>query len=952
MAGHTQVGLVSGEPGIGKSRLLQEVALRAEETGARVLRGGASEAEGMPPYLPFLEALGTHIRATPPEQLQNQVGSMAPVLVTILPELAVILGKLSDNYPLPADQARLRLYEAVGMFLAALARSAPLVLLLDDLQWADPASLGLLQHVVRQQSTARLLILGAYQAGELASNPALERLLLDLNRTRLLTPLAMGPLGEEEIAALAASHLGLPIEPKLSRFLHQHSEGNPFFAEELLRSWLETGELQNSAGHFTLVRKHPAALPSSIIGTMRERLARLPRATVEYLRTAALIGRTFEIPLLAQVLGQDAESVEEALLVAIQAGLLRQDAPGIFTFNHNKVRECLSAEVTSMRRRRLHGFIGHVLEMQADQDSAQHLADLAFHFTQSGDRTRGVHYARLAAEQAWQASAPEEALKHYRVVIELLPAKDLERGALLLRLGEAAIWAGAEREAIATFEEAQQWFQEQQNMPAAARAAHGLGRAWGRLEAHSSAQAALETALARLENSPDPERVHILVDLAVLLAVSLGKLREGIAYGEQALDLARCLENERLEAVASRTVGNLLMRENHLAEALVLLERALNLARAFNDPVEASECCACLTLAYAWSGRLKSAQDITRARLEWARLTHDPYQERHVYTWLALFPVVQGKFAEAEQWLAQAETALVPLVSPEPRAFLAHSRGWLAYHRGDYAVAEAHFSQAAELFRGLGPGVLVWYLAPLGMAQLRQGRRDDAIACMIEVETLLASQQEGTMVIADAMSKLALMALWLDDHERVAAYYPQLLPFQGQGMEFLLDRVLGEMETLLGFWSEAQAHLSAAEEIARREGFALELAWTLVAQGRLALTRGGQGSVTRTRALFEQARLLLAQLNLQEDAQALNEYLERLPGKSPVRKAHPLPAGLSAREVEVLRLTVSGKSNRQIADELMLSERTVANHLAHIFNKTGTDNRAAATAFAIRHGLA
>ncbi|MFL5653762.1 MAG: ATP-binding protein [Ktedonobacteraceae bacterium] len=952
MTGRTHVVFVSGEPGIGKSRLLQEMAIRAEEVGAIVLCGEASEAEGMPPYLPFLEALGGYIRAAPREQLRTQAGPMAPFLATILPELAMVLGELPGSYPLPADQARLRLYEAVGMFLASLTSAAPLVLLLDDLQWADPASLDLLRHVVRQQSTARLLILGAYRAGELASNLALERTLLDLNRARLLTSLTIGPLVEEEIAELAAARLGLPVEHGLARFLHMHSEGNPFFAEELLRAWVETGALRATAGQFILVRELPNVLPSSIVGIVRERLSRLPEATVESLRTAALIGRTFEATFLAEALGQDAEAVEESLLAAVRMELIRPGPQDTFTFSHDKVRECLAASVTSARRRRLHGFIGRILEAQADRGSAQHLADLAFHFTQSGDRTRGAHYAHRAAEQAWQASAPEDALKHYRVALELLPAEERERATLLLRLGEAAIWAGAEREAIVAFEEAQHWFQERQDKLGAARAAHGLGRAWGRLEAHASAQVALETALGRLEDHPGPERVHVMVELAALLAVSLGRQREGIAYGEQALDLAHRLGDEQLEAMASRTVGNLLMRQNHLEEALPLLERALTLARTVNDPAEVSECCACLTLAYAWGGHMQSARDITRARLEWAKLTHDPYQARHVYSWLAMFPAVQGKFAEAEQWITQAEAALAPLASSEPRAFLYHGRGWLAYYKGDYAAAEEHFSLAVGLFRELGPGALVWYLAPLGMAQLHQGHKHEAMVCMSEVETLLASQQEGTMVVADAMSKLALMALWLHDRERVAAYYPRLLPFQGRSMEFLLDRVLGEMETLLGSWSQAHAHLSAAEEMARREGFVPELACTLVAQGKLALAQGGRGSVTRARTLFEQAHALFEELGVQGEVQALREHLEHLPGKSPTRRARPLPAGLSEREVEVLRLIVTGKSNRQIADELILSERTVANHLAHIFNKTGTDNRAAAAAFAIRQGLA
>lgn len=416
-------------------------------------------------------------------------------------------------------------------------------------------------------------------------------------------------------------------------------------------------------------------------------------------------------------------------------------------------------------------------------------------------------------------------MKHYRVALDLLPSEDSERGSLLLGLGEAAILAGAEREAIVAFEEAQNWFlHHHQDRKAAARAAHGLGRAWSRLEVHFSAQAALETALTLLEDHPGPEQVQVLVDLATLLAVSLARQREGIAYGERALSLARLLQDKHLEAMASRTVGNLLMRGYQLAAAFPLLEHALILAKEVDDPAEASECCACLTLAYAWSGRFQQAQTITRERLSFALRSHEPYQSRHVYHWMAMLAAVQGKFTEADQWLGQAQSALVSLASPEPRAFLHHGRGWQAYYRGDYASAEEHFSLAAELFRELGPSVLVWYLAPLGLAQLLQGKRQEALACMHEVETLPASQQEGTIVVADALGKLALMALMMGDRERVARYYPQLLPFQGFYAEILNDRVLGEMETLLGAWSQAHAHLDAAEETARREDLLPELA--------------------------------------------------------------------------------------------------------------------------------
>jgi DNA-binding NarL/FixJ family response regulator len=951
LTGRLCVALVAGEPGIGKTRLLQEVAQRAEQAGALVLRGGASESEGMPPYLPFLEALGSYIRTASREQLRTQAGPMASILATILPELPRQLGELAGSSPLPPEQARLRLFEAVGTLLSRLSATAPLMLLLDDLQWADPASLDLLCHLARQCTTSHLLLLGAYRSSELVGHPELSRALLSLTRLRVLTSLSLGPLDVSAVADLAQGVLGTPVDQQTAQVLSTQSEGNPFFTEEVLRAWSEVGALTRMAQCFTLVKPADNLLPSSIVGVVRARLSRLPAVTVETLRTAALVGRTFEVTVLAEVIGELPEAVEESLGPAVQAELLRAEPPDCYTFSHDKVRECLSAEVAQLRHRRLHGLIGHVLEARADHEGNQSLAELAFHWSLSGDRERGASYARRAAEQAWHAYAFADAMRHYRTTLDLLPAQDGQRGTVLMCLGEAALLAGAEREAIPAFEEAQAWFQARQDKTAVALAAHGLGRAWSRLEGHAEALAAFETALAELLDEPGLQRVQVLVDLATLLAVSLGRQQEGLRAGQQALELAQKQEDTHLEAMASRTVGNLLMRANLLEEALPLLERALVLAKALNDPVEASECCACLTLAYIWSNHHRT-EAITRERLTWAKLTHDPYQMRHAYTWVGAVAGMQGKFAESEQWFTQAETALFSLASPEPHAYLHYCRGWGAYVRGDYAVAEEQFSQASALFRELGPNVVVWYLAPLSLTYFQQGKRDEALSCLHEVEALLSSQEEGTISMALALCEVSQLVISMRDQERVAHYHRQLLPFQGRFLSFLTDRVLGELEMQLVDWTTAQDHLSRADATARSVGLTPELARTLVAQGRLVLAHGGRASRALGVALFEAALALFEQVGMQAEALAVREHLAHLPKKSRSRSALPLPAGLTAREAEVLRLIATGKSNRQIAEVLVLSERTVANHLAHILNKTGTDNRAAATAFAVRHGLA
>src|SRR5438132_13189163 len=340
-AGRLHVTLVAGEPGIGKTRLLHEVARHAEQVGGLVLHGGASEAEGMPPYLPFLEALGSYIRTAPREQLRAQADPIAPILATILPELPRHLGELTPSYPLPPEQARLRLYEAVGLFLSTIAVSRPLLLLLDDLHWADTATLDLLCHVAQHQATSRLCILGAYRSDELASRPALERSILDLTRSRQLTVLTLHPLTEANVVELTTALLGIPPHPTLSQLLWKESEGNPFFLEELLREWLETGVLTVTPTQATISNSPPTSLPASISSLIRRRIARLPQEVLETLRTAAILGRTFASSFLAEVVGHDEEVVEEWLYSSVEAGILRSDPPGVYTFSHDTVRECL-----------------------------------------------------------------------------------------------------------------------------------------------------------------------------------------------------------------------------------------------------------------------------------------------------------------------------------------------------------------------------------------------------------------------------------------------------------------------------------------------------------------------------------------------------------------------------------------------------------------------------------
>ncbi len=258
--------VVSGEPGIGKTWLLDRFASEVSSAGAAVLRGSATEAGGMPPYFPFITALGRYVRATDADKLREQIGQWSGILSTIIPELAALAEEFPARYPLPQEQARYRLYEAIWETLTAIALERPIVVVLDDIQWADSASLDLLSHVTSRDPQIGLFVLGAYRKGEAGQHSALARTLTELNRQRVLTMIPLGPFSGQETAALISSRLGGDVSEITSRLVYARSEGNPFFAEELLREWLETVSWKNPpvAGASHRRRPTPSPPPSPV----------------------------------------------------------------------------------------------------------------------------------------------------------------------------------------------------------------------------------------------------------------------------------------------------------------------------------------------------------------------------------------------------------------------------------------------------------------------------------------------------------------------------------------------------------------------------------------------------------------------------------------------------------------------------------------------------------------
>ena len=355
--GERQFVLLAGEPGIGKTRLAAEFAVAAHAEGATVLFGRSDE-DAILPYQPFAEALQYYLAAWPPEELRARLGAAAARLARIVPELAERLPDMPEVALPDSESERHRLFEAVASLLVEASRASPIVLVLDDLQWADRPTLLLLKHILRAPEQSPLLILGTYRGGELGRRHPLSETLADLRRDRAFERITLQGLREGDVGAMISAWGGEDAPPDFIQAIYQPTEGNPFFVEELLRDLSETGAISEQDGRLTNdLAAAQLPIPESVKEVISRRLARLSEECNSVLTVASVIGRGFGLDALARASDLSNDRLLEALEEAVDACVVREtpNVVGSYSFSHALIHETLYDELSTTRRVRLHG---------------------------------------------------------------------------------------------------------------------------------------------------------------------------------------------------------------------------------------------------------------------------------------------------------------------------------------------------------------------------------------------------------------------------------------------------------------------------------------------------------------------------------------------------------------------------------------------------------------------
>jgi class 3 adenylate cyclase len=884
VAGERRVVFLAGEPGVGKTRLAAELAGAVHGAGGLVLAGRCDEDLGVP-YQPFVEALRHFVDHAGRPDLAPRLGRYGGELVRLVPELADPALGLAQ--PLSSDPAteRYRLFDAVAGWLATAAADQPVLLVLDDLQWAAKPTLLLLRHVVGSSEEGGLLLVGTYRDTELAYDHPLVEVLADLRRREGVERLALSGLDSSGVAAFmeqAAGHVLAEDDLALARAIHNETEGNPFFVREVFRHLAETGAIERREGGWgTSLPVEELGIPEGVREVVGRRLARLSKETNEILRVASVVGADFELSVLQRAHDIAEDDLLTALEEAARSRLILELAEaGRYRFAHALVRDTLYDALSAARRVTLHRRLAEAIEHVHASALDDHLPALARHWARASvpgaTAPKAVEYATRAGHRALAQLAHDEAVAYYRQALDLLtaaegPVDETARLELLLSLGEAEHRAGdrAHRE---TLLHAADLARRAGDAAALARAA--LAGTRGLLpttvaRVDQEKVEALEAAVAAVGHDDPAARARLLATLGVEL-VFAADWRRCLALSDEAVALARSLgEPDTLARVLlarnfPTCVPGLL--DERLADTAELLTVVADVA----DPALVAE-------AHLFRGRTAfEAADIVEAdrcfsvadRLS-AGLGQPALRWRVAYIQGAR-AIFAGRFAEAERLLSASRD--LGRVTGQPDADWIFSRQLACLRLAQDRMDDETLNQLETVEHAVP---VPFSHSVVARAAFELGRYDHARATLAR---FTATSVPFDIYWIPTMVNLAVMTARLSDAGQTEILERSLRPYAGQAVPLSavpapsVAHHLGLLSAALGRLAQAEDDFAAAAAIHERIGAPHWLAASRLELARLLVRRGRPDDGPRVRDLLGLALATAREMglaNIEREAVAL-----------------------------------------------------------------------------------
>jgi class 3 adenylate cyclase/tetratricopeptide (TPR) repeat protein len=860
-----EVVLVSGEAGLGKTTLMAEAAQGAFDNGACVLFGHCEE-DLATPYQLFAEALGHFVTYVPEDQLLAYVAAHGSELARLVPAVASRLPGLTPSKATDSDSERYLLFAAVVGLLGMVSEPHPVLLALDDLQWADEGSLLLLRHLAAAEQSMRVLILGSYRDTELSRSHGLVETLGELRRHGGVSRIELTGLDLAGVVAFIEAGAGYTLddtEVALAHDVYRETDGNPYFVGEVLRHLIDTGAIyQDATGRW--VSEDPLdqmALPDSVREVIRGRVVRLGKEAALVLSIAAVIGRDFDLDLLARATKTSEDGLLDILDAAFAAGLVREPAgtPGHYYFAHSLIQHTLYEDLGPTRRARVHRVVAEALEDLCGDRPGRRVGELARHWTcatQPINLAKAIGYSRQAADAALGALAPADALRYYAQALDLYARADYPDPVLgldlVIGLGTAQRQTGepAFRETLLGASRRAAEFGDTQRLVAAALANNrGVSSNSDVIDAEKVE--ILELALDRL-SMDNPDRALVLATLCSELAYS-SPLERRQALADEAVAIALSSGDDATMARVLNLVFYPLWMPSLLEESLARTADALVRAERVGDPV-------LLLFAALWRAQVviqAGEIDQTDQYFEIAGSLAEQLGQP-IFNWAytyrrAMRAIIAGDTDRAEQLATEAFQIGTDSGQPDASTIFGTQFVMVSWQRGTMGELVPLIEQVAAD----NPGHHA-IAAGLAMAHAEGDRFDDARQLLAEFAASdFALPLDGLWLMG--MAFYAEAAIECRDPDYAVPLLDRLVPWADQWATFgattsgPIAHYLGGLATVLGRHDEADAYLAQSAASSHRAGAKFFAARTDLLWGRMLAERQAPYDSERARVLLTKA---------------------------------------------------------------------------------------------------
>lgn len=945
--GQGSLVLISGEAGIGKTSLVDDLTLRMAARDVLALSGAAYEVTASPPYGPWVEI----IEALPDD------GGLPP-----LPD------QLRPGGGMAGIDSQAALFELASRYLASVAAARPLALLLEDLHWADPASLDLLRHLSRTLAGEPVLIVATYRDDEITPGHHLFELLPPMLREGRVERLPLQRLEREAVLELIRERYRLsgPDETRLMSYLERLAEGNPFFINELLYTLAERQILRPVPGGWELGDLGEASVPSLIQQVINGRLARIDPDARELLDTAAIIGYDVALDLVRQLHEGPDAALDGALQQALDHHLVRMRAhQRSVRFSHALVRQTIYEAIPPLRRQALHRRVGDLLADRPRPD----LSTVANHLYEAGNE-RALEWLQRAAEQAQSLYAPEAVIAQSDRLLDLAGRIGISVPLAVYRL------RGLARESLGDFDGAREDHEmalelarERGDERAEWQALLDLGASWASRD-YDEARRYCEEAVAHARSMGDPVALGHSLNRLGNLHANGPRVVDALPLHEEALkifgginDIHGLGTTHDLLAIAYYLHGDAPRTVQHFEQAIPLLRKSgdqLTLSSAMTNVVGSS--------IGEWGRPIQSLQDIPLSLgSDHVSLLNEAVDIARSTGWrsgeafsTAISGFIAASGGDLRKGLAELEQALLMAQSIEHHHWTGQISGRLGFIYHDLrlpGLAHQFLAHAREMGSVTASRTLeIFAISLLASSYVQDGNLEAADALLESTRSFARSLDTGNVGGWERAS--AELALARNQSQRALGILDDLIasiPVSKEGeLNPDLRKLRGEILIARGQFDDAEAELRRAGDVTKHFGHVI-VRWHVFAL--LCRLYTAQGRADDAQSVRDVALEIVNHLEGQLDDEELRaEFLANarslIPGAAPYRPDREATyAGLTPREIEVLQAVAEGLTDAEAGERLYIATRTVSQHLRSVYNKLGVSNRAAAVRIAVEQGL-